>query len=105
MNRERAAELLPIIQAFAEGKDIQCTESLTGEWHEKCSVNPHFSEIDDIKWRIKPEPFECWVNAYDDKKQSLYVYSTRRDAINGGTSLSNDPCESARTIHMREVEQ
>ena len=32
MDRKRAAELLPIIQAFADGKDIERKERDT-EWH------------------------------------------------------------------------
>lgn len=70
MNRQQAKELLPIIQAFAEGKTIQflgLTE--TEEWWKdlQCDkdiqFNYHFS-----RYRIKPEPKyrlfanreECW---------------------------------------------
>ena len=65
MTREEAKELLPIIQAFVEGKTIECKcKSLFGSWAEaNCpswSVN--------LEYRIKPEskyrPFktreECW---------------------------------------------
>jgi hypothetical protein len=56
MNRERARELLPIIQAFAEGKDVQYKAN-NGRW--VCSTLPTF--IDNYEWRVKPEPLECWV--------------------------------------------
>ena len=66
MTREEAKELLPIIQAFAEGKTIQF-RCKTGEWLD--IINNEFDFIlspDD--YRIKPEPKyrlfktqeECW---------------------------------------------
>lgn len=69
MNRQQAKELLPIIQAFAEGKTIQYYYEHT---------HPHWIDIgtndsagfndDTLKYRIKPEPKyrpfknreECW---------------------------------------------
>lgn len=71
MNRQQAKELLPIIQAFAEGKTIQfrCSgEDETSCWED---IGPDeavgFSD-DTSKYRIKPEPKyrpfvdkeECW---------------------------------------------
>ena len=67
MTREQAKELLPIIQAFAAGKQIQGTiEGLTG-WVDTDEINLEY-EGQKIKHRIKPEskyrPFktkdECW---------------------------------------------
>lgn len=67
MNREEAAELLPFIKAFSEGKDIEIR-----------SKNPHaqlngWAKMDEFifgnfEYRIKPEPKfrpfkdaeECW---------------------------------------------
>ena len=67
MNRKEAKELMPIIQAFAEGKTIQYYDSLIdiADW-EDCE-NPNFENLT-YKFRIKPEttyrPFkdaeECW---------------------------------------------
>lgn len=53
MNRERAKELLPIIQAYAEGKTIQCIGVGFENWHD---VDNEL-EIDSMryKYRIKPE--------------------------------------------------
>ena len=64
MTREQAKELLPIIQAFAEGKAVEYLNDEKG-WIE-CS-NPSFWE-DPKHYRIKPEPKyrpfknqeECW---------------------------------------------
>ena len=63
MTREEAKELMPIIQAFAEGKTVQYF-SVGGRWID-CN-DPLFSG--DVKYRIKPEPKyrpfktteECW---------------------------------------------
>ena len=70
MNREQAKELLPIIQAFAEGKIIQ-SRRINGMWIDlemKTALNI-ISLIDEPqKYRIKPKPkyrpfkdaVECW---------------------------------------------
>lgn len=67
MTREEAKELLPVIQAFAEGKQIQDTiEGFTG-WVDTDEINLEY-EGKKIKHRIKPEPRyrpfrnqeECW---------------------------------------------
>ena len=67
MNRKEAKELMPIIQAFAEGKTIQYYDTLIDidDW-EDCE-NPDFENLT-YKFRIKPEPTyrpfkdaeECW---------------------------------------------
>ena len=62
MTREEAKELLPIIQAFAEGKVIEIFDDEIG-WVEK--ENPKFN-LNPEFYRIKPKyrPFktqeECW---------------------------------------------
>ena len=65
MDREKAKELLPIIQAFAEGKTIQVFISCKDRWED--NNNPLWDANAD-KYRIKPEPKyrpfkdvdECW---------------------------------------------
>ena len=67
MNRNQAKALMPIIQAYAEGKTIQYYDYLIDivDW-EDCE-NPNFENLN-YKFRIKPEstyrPFanaeECW---------------------------------------------
>ena len=55
MTREEAKELLPIIQAFAAGKQIQdAIEGLT-DWVDTDEINLEY-EGRKIKHRIKPEP-------------------------------------------------
>ncbi len=63
MNRNQAKQLLPIIQAFAEGKEIQQTDGY--DWYDL--DDPDFI-ANSNSYRIKPEskyrPFanaeECW---------------------------------------------
>lgn len=67
MNKNQAKTLLPIIQAFCEGKTIQsrCIKGDKSLWYD--DEDPSFD--DDFEYRIKPEskyrPFanaeECWA--------------------------------------------
>lgn len=64
MTREEAKELLPIIQAYADGKQIQYFEERTMRWEDITAP----SWICGIPYRVEPEskyrPFknaeECW---------------------------------------------
>ena len=64
MTREEIKNLLPVMQAFAEGKEIQ-SKTLTGNWVDV--TNPDFDTT--RCYRIKPEPTyrpfrnveECWA--------------------------------------------
>ena len=61
MTREKAKELLPIIQAFAEGKIIQDKIEGFTDWCDTDDIDLEY-EGQKIKYRIKPEqkyrPFE-----------------------------------------------
>ena len=67
ITREQAKELLPILQAFAEGKQIQDKIEGVTDWVDTDEINFEY-EGQKIKHRIKPEslyrPFktkeECW---------------------------------------------
>ena len=69
MDRNQAKELLPIIQAYAEGKSIEFSSitDVSKAWREVTDFP--LGMIDSFKFRIKPEtkyrPFadaeECWV--------------------------------------------
>lgn len=66
MTRKEATELMPIIQAYAEGKEIEIFDKTTKMW--KTAMLPHF-DCDSNIYRIKPEPKyrpfkdakECWA--------------------------------------------
>lgn len=96
MTREEAKELLPIIQAFAEGKMIQDKiEGLT-DWVDTDEINLEYSG-QRLKHRIKPEPKyrpfnnqdECWQEMQNHhpfgwiKRDGKYVNIT---LVSGGCS-------------------
>ena len=66
MTREEVKEMLPVLQAFADGKTIEsrCIKGSKSLWYD--DEDPSFD--DDFEYRIKPEqkfrPFknaeECW---------------------------------------------
>lgn len=66
MNRKEAAELLPIIKAYAEGKEIEIFDDTKRKWI--TAILPNFN-CDSSFYRIKPEPTyrsfkdaeECWT--------------------------------------------
>lgn len=67
MDRQQAKELLPIIQAFAEGKNIEYRSKGFNEDWKKVTQIPGLS-FNSFEYRIKPEPKyrpfkdaeECW---------------------------------------------
>ena len=52
MDRNQAKALLPIIQAYAEGKEIEIFDCTKKMW--ETAILPHF-DCDSIFYRIKPE--------------------------------------------------
>ena len=89
MTREEANALLPIIQAYAEGKAIEsrCIKGDKSLWYD--DEDPSFD--DDFEYRIKPEPKyrpfkdaeECWAKMlkhqpfgwYKDKDGDFFMVS------------------------------
>lgn len=95
MTREEAKELLPIIQAFVAGKQIQDTiEGL--EWFDTDEINFEY-EGQKIKHRIKPEPKyrpfktqeECW-NEMQKHQPFGWVKSTISDNLYPIESISDE---------------
>ena len=84
MTREEAKVLLPIIQAFAEGKAIEsrCIKGDKSLWYD--DEDPSFDN--DLEYRIKPEqkyrPFanveECW---HEMQKHQPFGWITFRCAF------------------------
>ncbi|WQZ00909.1 hypothetical protein [Stenotrophomonas phage StenR_269] len=77
MNREQAKQLLPLITAFAEGKEIQFRNYPQGMWHP--SVEPGWNG--DVEYRIKPEPVvvEKWA-AIRHQDGNLFMFDSEKDA-------------------------
>jgi len=64
MNRERAREILPIIEAFANGEKIQFHDG--DDWFGIGTEGIDAEALDDggLQYRIKPkEPREFWVRS------------------------------------------
>lgn len=76
--------MLPIIQAYAEGKEIEIFDKTTKMW--KTAMLPHF-DCDSKIYRIKPEPKyrpfanteECWTEM--DKHQPFGWVKTKDKGI------------------------
>lgn len=95
MNRDRARELAPIIKAFGDGADIQIKTDIG--WT-KMTENPCWSS--GSTYRIKPEPFECWVNVY---AEGIVSYETEAEAVKDRIFNNNRPKEyHGVTLHMVE---
>ena len=99
MDRERAKELLPIIQAFAEGKTIQRNDRIMRD----DSLNKWY-DTDDItgkgEYRIKPEPRTWYFNIYPNRGKAgstQFVHITKESATK---SADGDVIE---TVKVREV--
>ena len=86
MDRKRAAELLPVIQAFADGKDIQSR-------HKGSAWRPVVDNVfkDDVEYRIKPEPREWYVALDTGDPYECTAFSNMPDPAIGDV------------VHVREV--
>ena len=112
MTREEAKQLLPIIQAFAEGKAIEsrCIKGDKSLWYD--DEDPSFDN--DLEYRLKPEPKyrpfanaeECWkemqkhqpLGWVKDKKDGHYVLITGVDDDTCGMSLNGNAAWSLSGI-------
>ena len=101
MDRNQAKELLPIIQAYAEGKSIEFSSitDVSKAWREVTDFP--LGMIGSFKFRIKPEPKfrpfanveECWAEMQKhqpsgwvkDKKDGYYILIT---AVDNGDYMS-----------------
>ena len=96
MDRNKAKALLPIIQAYAEGKEIEIFDCTKKMW--ETAILPHF-DCDSIFYRIKPEttyrPFkdaeECWKEMLKHKPFGwLKSKEATEDVYFTITGLTND---------------
>ena len=96
MDRNQAKALLPIIQAYAEGKEIEIFDWTKKMW--ETAILPHF-DCDSIFYRIKPEttfrPFkdaeECWKEMLKHKPFGwLKSKEATEDVYFTITGLTND---------------
>ena len=66
MNRQQAKEFLPIIKAFAEGKEIECR--VEDKWYKLLEI---CNETNPQDYRIKPEyrPFKDAEECFEEMKK------------------------------------
>ena len=102
MDRQQAKELLPIIQAFAEGKTIEARTNSISKWIE--TTTPKFDLLHE--YRIKPEPKyhpfmaaeECWQEM---KKHEPFGWV--KDKQDGHYALITAVEDGARTTSLNGV--
>ena len=100
MTREQAKELLPIIQAWAEGKNIQYLSD--GEWHD---INQAEFTCYPDKYRIKPEPKYRPFKSQEECLQEMlkhYPFGWLKSKMNGRFSFIGEVYESDEfeTVHI-----
>ena len=93
MTREEVKEMLPVLQAFAEGKTIEsrCIKGDKSLWYD--DEDPSFD--DDLEYRIKPEityrPFkdaeECWLEM--QKHQPFGWLKSKKDGYYSFITMLN----------------
>lgn len=98
MTRERAKELLPVIEAYAKGEVIECRDKYKGT-NEKWQLVIESTFHDDVQYRIQPKPLEKWLLICGENEQ-ISVHGSEEGAkaqsIYAGNSVK-------RIVHMREV--
>lgn len=100
MTPERAKELLPVIQAYADGKEVECRRPPHGSWAEV--QHPLWANA--IDYRVKPEVPQYRLFQYKNGpivvviKPSPFVNSTTRDATNGAGDWITEwvPCPNIK---------
>ena len=107
MNREQAKELLPIIQAFAEGKTIQVREDI--DW---CYLgNETDFNLSPQRYRIKPDPMyrpfanadECWQEMLKHKPFGWVKY--RKAFISLITEVSLNRVSIGKNYYFKEARE
>lgn len=111
MNRQQAKELLPIIQAFAEGKIVQ-VKGPDNRWYDYEGEKRNLNFDSPIQnYRIKPEikyrPFkdkeECWEEM---KKHQPFGWVRYKDAtISIITELSLNCVSIGKNYYFKEAKE
>ncbi len=81
-----------LIKLWADGAEIQYYDKPPRKWYDTSDL----TWGEDIEYRVKPEPYEAWVNVYKDVQ---IMHSNKRDA----EMVATNSC--IRTVHVREVEE
>ena len=108
MNREQAKELLPIIQAFAEGKTIQIGKHGEEYYYDSTNSNLNFA-LEHYDYRIKAEPKyrpfanaeECWQEMLKHKPFGWVKY--RKAFISLITQVSLNCVSIGKNYYFKEA--
>ena len=85
MTRERAKELLPIIQAYAEGKKLQYKVVGYDDWHD-VDDEDGINEGTRYEYRIKPEE-DAEITSIEELKEAIFSKKQEISSRGGDTSL------------------
>lgn len=110
MNRTEMKSFLPILQAFAEGKEIESREEY--KWYRVLEI---CNEMNPQDYRIKPEPKyrpfanaeECWQEMQKHQpfgwlKYKKYGYFALITTIHSGNTLSLNGKEGWDFLHIMD---
>lgn len=110
MNRTEMKSFLPILQAFAEGKEIESREE--DKWYRVLEI---CNEMNPQDYRIKPEPKylpfanaeECWQEMLKHQpfgwlKYKKYGYFALITTIHSGNTLSLNGKEGWDFLHIMD---
>ena len=105
MNRQQAKELIPILQAFTEGKTIQIRKHGEEKYYDSTNSNLNFA-LDNYDYRIKAEPKyrpfanaeECWQEM--QKHQPFGWLKHKTDNVYSSISkIDKDGCYFAANVY------
>ena len=74
MNRERAKEVLPIIEHFANGGEVQWFDG--ADWMDTLNLK----DIESLSYRLKPEPAVVYLRRRPDGRVGGVAWNTRAEA-------------------------
>lgn len=107
MTPQQAKELLPIITAFAEGKEIEinvASDKSEPRWI-KIHDNPTFEgKIEN--YRIKPEPREWWLLVAVGQRAMPEVFDSEKEVKNHVKELKESYYRTTdfEIVHVKQVD-
>jgi len=93
-------EKIEIMQAFEDGKKVECTKRDDDNWLPIVVDNPRW-EWGDSDYRVKAEPLECWVNVLEGEICS--TCNNERHVVESYLGIAPDPDNRWTTRKFREV--
>ena len=97
MDREQAKKIIPILQGFVDGGELQENRSINEGWRKQSGA---LVVCQNAKIRIKPkprEPREWWINTYRNTGHSHTVHGSEEIAL----KFADEHVE--QTIKVREI--